>query len=49
MIRVGVLGAKGRMGSEVCNAVDEAADMELVASLDIGDDLARLVESFRRP
>lgn len=45
MIRVGVLGAKGRMGSEVCKAVSEAADMELVASLDIGDDLSRLVES----
>ena len=45
MIRVGVLGANGRMGSEVCKAVSEAEEMELVASLDIGDDLARLVES----
>jgi len=44
MIRVGVLGAKGRMGSEVCNAVDGAKDMELVATLDLGDDLSLLVE-----
>ena len=44
MIRVGVLGAKGRMGSEVCRAVSEAPDMELVAQLDLGDDLKTLVE-----
>lgn len=44
MIRVGVLGAKGRMGSEVCRAVSEATDMELVAQLDLGDDLETLVE-----
>ncbi len=37
-LKVGVLGAKGRMGSEVCRAVDAADDLELVASLDIGDD-----------
>lgn len=44
MIRVGVLGAKGRMGSEVCRAVSGASDMELVAELDLGDDLGILVE-----
>ena len=27
-IRVGVLGAKGRMGGEVCRAVEGAADLE---------------------
>lgn len=43
LIRVGVLGARGRMGSEVCRAVAAAPDMELVASLDVGDDLAGLV------
>jgi len=45
MIRVGVLGAKGRMGSEVCKAVTGAPDMELVAALDLGDALSQLVES----
>jgi 4-hydroxy-tetrahydrodipicolinate reductase len=45
MIRVGVLGAKGRMGSEVCRAVSAASDMELVAELDLGDDLTRLIDS----
>lgn len=43
MIRVGVLGAKGRMGSEVCKAVRFAPEMELVAELDLGDDLSTLV------
>jgi 4-hydroxy-tetrahydrodipicolinate reductase len=36
-IRVGVLGARGRMGTEVCRAVDAAADIELVAMIDQGD------------
>jgi 4-hydroxy-tetrahydrodipicolinate reductase len=43
MIKVGVLGARGRMGSEVVKAVTEAADMQLVASLDAGDSLDALV------
>jgi 4-hydroxy-tetrahydrodipicolinate reductase len=38
-IRVGVLGARGRMGLEVCKAVDAAADLELVAMIDEGDRL----------
>ncbi len=37
MIKVGVLGAKGRMGAVVCCAVDGAADMDLAAAVDIGD------------
>jgi 4-hydroxy-tetrahydrodipicolinate reductase len=36
-IRVGVLGARGRMGTEVCKAVDAAEDLELVAMVDDGD------------
>ncbi|MEU4687918.1 4-hydroxy-tetrahydrodipicolinate reductase [Actinoplanes sp. NPDC023714] len=36
-IRVGVLGARGRMGLEVCKAVDAADDLELVAMIDSGD------------
>ncbi|MFI2294230.1 4-hydroxy-tetrahydrodipicolinate reductase [Isoptericola sp. NPDC019571] len=36
-IKVAVLGAAGRMGATVCRAVEEAADLELVARLDAGD------------
>ncbi len=38
MHRVGVVGAGGRMGQEVCRAVSEAADLELVAAVDPGHD-----------
>jgi 4-hydroxy-tetrahydrodipicolinate reductase len=41
-MRVGVLGAKGRMGGEVCRAVEGAPDLELVARVDQGDPLAAL-------
>jgi 4-hydroxy-tetrahydrodipicolinate reductase len=41
-IRVAVLGSAGRMGSEVVRAVSAADDLELVAALDQGDDLAVL-------
>ena len=44
-LRVGVLGAGGRMGSEACRAVEAAEDLELVARLGSGDPLDRLVES----
>ena len=44
-IRVAVLGAKGRMGSQTCRAVDAADDCELVAALDLGDDLDSLIEA----
>ena len=37
MIRVGVLGAQGRMGSQVCQAVGAAEDMEIGAAVDAGD------------
>lgn len=43
MIKVGVLGARGRMGAEVVRAVQEAADLELVAALDLGDSLETLL------
>lgn len=42
-VRVGVVGAKGRMGGHVCRAVTAAPDLELVAALDQQDDLADLV------
>ena len=34
LIKVGVLGASGRMGSETCRAIDAAPDLELVARID---------------
>lgn len=42
MIEVGVLGAPGRMGGEVCRAVGAAEDMELVAAIGSGDPVDRL-------
>jgi 4-hydroxy-tetrahydrodipicolinate reductase len=45
MIRVGVVGAGGRMGQEVCRAVQAATDMALVAAIDpahVGIDAAGL-------
>jgi 4-hydroxy-tetrahydrodipicolinate reductase len=42
-IRVGVLGARGRMGAEVVKAVTNTSDLELVAQLDLGDSLEQLV------
>ncbi len=45
LIAVAVLGARGRMGQQVCDAVDAAADLELVASIDLGDPLSAAVES----
>ncbi|WP_157253539.1 4-hydroxy-tetrahydrodipicolinate reductase [Nonomuraea typhae] len=54
MIRVGVLGARGRVGVEVCKAVEAASDMELVAAVDQGDDIenltgAEVVVDFTHP
>ncbi|HEX7305107.1 4-hydroxy-tetrahydrodipicolinate reductase [Lentzea sp.] len=45
MIRVGVLGARGRMGSEVVRAVEAAKDMEVVAAIDADDPLSALVDA----
>lgn len=42
MIRVAVIGAHGRMGSQVVQAVQAADGLELVIELDQGDDLAQL-------
>lgn len=44
-IRVGVLGARGRMGSEVCRNVDLADDLELVAMIDQGDWLFNIADA----
>jgi 4-hydroxy-tetrahydrodipicolinate reductase len=42
VIKVSVIGAAGRMGSEVCRAVTGAPDTELVGRYDVGDDLGDL-------
>ncbi|MFJ5938959.1 4-hydroxy-tetrahydrodipicolinate reductase [Streptomyces sp. NPDC093071] len=44
-LRVAVLGARGRIGSEAVRAVEAAEDMELVAALGRGDGLEKLVEA----
>jgi 4-hydroxy-tetrahydrodipicolinate reductase len=44
-LRVAVLGAKGRIGSEAVRAVEAADDMELVAALGRGDKLEALVDA----
>jgi 4-hydroxy-tetrahydrodipicolinate reductase len=43
MIKVGVLGARGRMGRTVCETIEGAADTELVAQVDQGDSLDALL------
>jgi dihydrodipicolinate reductase len=45
MINVAVLGAKGRMGSEVVKAVESSDGLSLVAALDLGDSLEQLKDS----
>ena len=54
MRRVGVFGCRGRMGAEVCRAVEAAPDMELVAALDLGDErtpaeAAEVIVDFTHP
>ncbi|MCQ8768577.1 4-hydroxy-tetrahydrodipicolinate reductase [Streptomyces sp. KLMMK] len=44
-LRVAVIGAKGRIGSEAVRAVEAAEDMELVAALGRGDGLEALTEA----
>jgi 4-hydroxy-tetrahydrodipicolinate reductase len=42
MIKVGVLGARGRMGRTVCDTITDAPDTELLAQVDQGDALDAL-------
>ena len=42
MIKVSVVGAKGRMGSHVVEAVNTAEDTSLALALDAGDDLTQI-------
>ncbi len=55
-LRVGVLGARGKVGEQVCKAIDEAEDLDLVAAVDAGDWLfnvadagAQVVVDFTHP
>ncbi len=41
-LRVAVIGAAGRMGQQVCRAVEDAADLEPAGRFDVGDDLGDL-------
>ena len=45
MAKVGVLGARGRMGREVVRVVGEGDDLDVVAEVDQGDDLDTLTGS----
>lgn len=42
VLKVAVIGAAGRMGATVCQAVTDAADLELVGRFDMGDALGDL-------
>jgi 4-hydroxy-tetrahydrodipicolinate reductase len=42
-VKVGVLGARGRVGSEVCRGVEATDDLELAAAVDAGDSLGALI------
>ena len=42
-LKVGVLGARGKVGREVCAAVEAADDMELVAAVDADEEIDALV------
>lgn len=43
-----MLGARGKVGAEICAAVEAADDLALVAQVDVGDDPAQLVSSGAR-
>ena len=45
MIRVGVVGAAGRMGREVCRAVEADPETALAAAVDLGDPRERLLDA----
>ncbi len=45
MIKVGVLGARGKVGSEICTAVEAAEDLQLAAGVDAGDAITGLSDA----
>jgi len=44
-MKVAVIGAKGRMGAEVCRAVEAADDLKLVAAIDVDEDRKPLTKA----
>ena len=44
-MKVAVLGAAGRMGKNVCDAIAASPDLELVATVDAGDDFSAIATS----
>ena len=45
LLRVGVLGARGRMGTQICQTIDAAPDLDLVATLGGRERPSALVDS----
>ncbi len=45
MTRVAVVGARGRMGSRVCDAVEADPDLDLVARVGSGDRLDLVLDA----
>jgi 4-hydroxy-tetrahydrodipicolinate reductase len=45
MIRTAVVGARGRMGRQVCEAVGGADDLELGPQIDLGDDVSAVADA----
>lgn len=48
MIKVAVCGAYGKMGQEVCSAVENSADMELAAKIDIQGEAFRTIDEAKK-
>jgi 4-hydroxy-tetrahydrodipicolinate reductase len=44
-VKVAVIGAEGRMGRAVCEAVEAAADLELGPRVDVGDDVEAVADA----
>jgi 4-hydroxy-tetrahydrodipicolinate reductase len=42
-----VVGSRGRVGSRIVWGIDAADDLELVGSVDLGDDLVRVIETCK--
>lgn len=54
VVKVGVLGSRGKVGSEICRAVEATDGLALVAQVDVGDSLealtaAEVVVDFTHP
>jgi 4-hydroxy-tetrahydrodipicolinate reductase len=45
VLKVGVLGARGRVGREMCRAIEAADGLELVAAVDVDDSIEELVRA----